>query len=328
MKPAILGIAGTLLDGAEAALLRAQAPAGIILFGRNIVDPPQLAALVGQLRAVLPPGAVLMLDQEGGRVARLRPPHWRAHPPAGILGALHARDAAAGLRATFLTGALIGAECRRAGFDVICAPVADLRHAGAHDVIGDRAYGADPASVAQLAGEMARGLLAGGVQPVVKHAPGHGRALLDSHAALPRVAADEAALALDLEPFRALAHLPWMMTAHVCYAAWDAARPATLSPVVIGQIIRGRIGFANLLVSDDLAMGALDGAPAGRARAALDAGCDLALYCSGNLTENAAILAALDDAPALPARLAAAASDTAPVLNAAAWAAEREQLLA
>ena len=191
MKAAIVGIAGPDLTSDEAALFRAQPPAGVILFARNIVDPPRLATLVAALRRVLPASAVLMVDQEGGRVARLRPPHWRAHPPAAALGALFGRSEADGLRAAWLNGALIGLDCAAAGFDVAAAPVLDLGLPGAHAVIGDRALAEDPTVVGRLGGAVAAGLLAAGVQPVVKHVPGHGRARLDSHLALPTVAAND-----------------------------------------------------------------------------------------------------------------------------------------
>jgi hypothetical protein len=228
MKAAIVGIAGPELGGVEAGLLRAQPPAGVILFARNIIDPPQLAALVAALRRVLPADAVLMVDQEGGRVARLRPPHWRAHPPAAALGALFARSPAGGLRAAWLTGALIGLDCAAAGLDVVAAPVLDLRLPGAHAVIGDRALAADPVTVGRLGRAVAAGLLAAGVQPVGKHAPGHGRARLDSHLALPEVAADD--LDADLLPFALNADLPWAMTAHILYPTWDPARGAARGP--------------------------------------------------------------------------------------------------
>ena len=330
MKAAIIGLSGPDLLPAEAALLRAEAPAGVILFARNIVDPARLHALIAATRAALPPGAVLMVDQEGGRVARLRPPHWRAHPPAARLGEIALRDRAQGRRAAWLTGALIGLDCVAAGFDVAAAPVLDVRVPGAHDVIGDRAYAEDPALVADLAGACAEGLLAAGCQPVGKHAPGHGRAGVDSHLALPTVAAIPEA---ELLPFKALAAiLPWMMTAHVRILAWDPERPATLSPVIIERIIRDEIGFLGVLVSDDLAMQALSGSPAERAAGALAAGCDIALHCSGRLEESASVLAAC---PALTpeaaerfaraARLARAARrDLDPV----ALAAERDALLA
>ena len=290
-RAAIVGIAGPALTAAEAALLRAHPPAGVILFRRNIADPAQLRALTAELRHVLPAGAVLMVDQEGGRVARLRPPHWLAHPPAGAIGALFARNPASGLRAAWLTGALIGMECAEAGLDTVAAPVLDLRLEGASEVVGDRAYGAAPEDVARLARAVAAGLLAAGVQPVGKHAPGHGRARVDSHFALPSVDAND--LAADLLPFAANADLPWMMTAHIVYRAWDPELPATLSSRVIGEVIRGRAGFRGVLVSDDLAMEALTGLPAERATAALAAGCDIALYCPGDAEGTAAVLAAV-----------------------------------
>jgi beta-N-acetylhexosaminidase len=327
-RAAIVGIAGPVLTAREAAMLGAVRPAGVILFARNIADPAQLAWLVASLRAVLPAGAVLMLDQEGGRVARLRPPHWLAHPAAGALGALHDGDPRAGLRAAWLTGALIGLDCAAAGFDVACAPVLDLRHPGADAVVGDRAYGAAPAIVARLARAVAAGLLAAGVQPVGKHAPGHGRATIDSHHGLPTVHGDMAA---DLAPFAANTDLPWMMTAHILYPDWDATRPATLSPAVIGGIIRARIGFPGLLVSDDLAMNALSGTPADRARAALAAGCDIALYCPGDAEGTEAVLDAVPDLTPDAARRLAAAAELARhrrlPLDRAALLAERSTLI-
>ncbi len=293
---AIIGISGTVLDPAEAGLIAERPPIGIILFRRNITSPVQLEALVGSLRAILPPGALLMVDQEGGRVARLRPPHWHGHPAAAAIGRLHGRDPDAGVRAAWLTGALIGMDCAGAGFDVACAPVLDRAVADAHDVIGDRSFGADAAVIVPLAGAFADGLLAAGVQPVGKHAPGHGRAGADSHLALPELAGiDEA----DLEPFAALAWLPWMMTAHIRYREADPRHPATLSRVILQEVVRQRIGFDNLLVSDDLAMQALTGSAGSRASAALSAGCDVALHCSGLLDESRDVLArvpSLDDA--------------------------------
>jgi beta-N-acetylhexosaminidase len=330
MKAAIVGIAGPALTPAEAELLRAHRPAGVILFARNVQNPRQLGALADALRRVLPPQAVLLVDQEGGRVARLRPPHWRAHPPAGAIGRLHAADRRAGLHAAWLQGALIGSECRAAGFDVVAAPVLDLVLPGASEVIGDRGFGRDPGSVARLARALADGLLAAGIQPVGKHAPGHGRALVDSHLALPRVHAAD--LRPDLLPFALLAHLPWLMTAHIVYAAWDPQRPATRSPPVIHGIIRGRIGFGGVLVSDDLAMGALSGTPAERAAAALAAGCDIALYCAGDLGPTAELLERCPAlSPAAASRLSAARSLAAArrmPLDPAALAAERDRLLA
>lgn len=310
-------------------MLRRSPPAGIILFARNIEDPAQLRALTAQLRGVLPPGAVLMLDQEGGRVARLRPPHWRAHPSAARLGRAFEGHAARGLRAAWLTGALIGADCAASGFGVACAPVLDLAYPGAHDVIGDRSFGADPVAVARLGRAMAAGLLAAGVQPVGKHAPGHGRARVDSHLALPQVEAAD--LGADILPFARNADLPWAMTAHILYTGIDPSRPATLSADIIGSVIRGRMGFMGVLVTDDLAMQALTGSPTSRALAALHAGCDIALYCSGELAPTEALL---ESCPALPppsrdrllaARLLAARRRIA--FDPAALAAERDGLL-
>ncbi len=345
MRALIVGVSGPVLLAREAEALGAAEPAGVILFGRNIVDPPQLAALVGSLRAVLPADAVLMVDQEGGRVARLRPPHWRGHPAAAALGAVAERHGlAAGARAAFLSGALIGLDCRRAGFDVVCAPVLDRRVPGAHSVIGDRAFSADPAIVAALGEAMADGLLAAGVQPVGKHAPGHGRAAADSHEALPVVTDDGAeadGAEADLLPFVRNAGLPWMMTAHILFTAWDAYRPATLSAAVIGPILRKRIGFAGLLVSDDLSMRALQGEPLTLMHHALAAGCDVALHCPG---EPEVTQAMLQEAPPLTAQAAArlvAARERAATAqrfdagasdpgadDAAALAAERDRLLA
>jgi beta-N-acetylhexosaminidase len=288
--PAIVGIAGPTLLPEEAALFRAFPPSGVILFARNIQDPTQLASLTATLRQVLPEQADLMVDQEGGRVARLRPPHWHAHPPAAALGALFAVDPVKGLRAAWLTGALIGLDCRDAGFTITAAPVLDISVPGAHDVIGDRAYAQHPVTVARLGAAVANGLLAAGVLPVGKHAPGHGRAQVDSHLALPRVTQDD--LSADIRPFALNADLPWMMTAHIVYEVFDPHLPATLSAKVIQTIIRGQIGFEGVLVTDDLAMKALSGASADLAVRALAAGCDIALYCSGDFALTQALLRA------------------------------------
>ena len=342
MRPLVLGVGGPDLLAGEAALFAVSPPAGVILFGRNVDTPARLARLIADLRGVLPPEAVLMLDQEGGRVARLRPPHWLGHPPAAAIGALHARDPAAGLRAAWLHGAAIGAECRAAGldgpgFDVIAAPVLDLAFPGADAVVGDRAFAEAPEAVAALGAAVAAGLLAAGIQPVAKHAPGHGRARVDSHAALPEIGAPDMpdGLQADLLPFALNAGLPWLMTAHIRYTAWDAGRPATLSPFVLERIIRGRLGFQGVLITDDLAMGALQGSPVARALAALAAGADLALECAGKPDANAALLAALPvmgggtAARLASARaMAAATAAAAGALDPAALAAERDRLLA
>ena len=329
LRAAIAGIAGPALLAEEAALFRAFPPAGVILFARNIQDPAQLTGLIAALRTVLPATADLMIDQEGGRVARLKPPHWHAHPPAATFGRLFATNPAAALRAAWLTGALIGEDCRTAGFTVAAAPVLDLAVPGAHDVVGDRAFARHPAIVARLGQSLANGLLAAGILPVCKHAPGHGRARADSHLALPRVTGS--GLSADIRPFALNALLPWMMTAHIVYDAIDPYRPATLSPTAIETVIRGRIGFQGVLVTDDLAMKALSGPPAGLAIQALNAGCDVALYCSGEFAPTQDLLRTC---PALtPAALQRlengrhAAANQRLTLNPALLNAERERLL-
>ena len=323
MKPAIIGLSGLHLTSGEAALLRTHHPAGVILFARNIESPPQLSGLVTAIRSELPPNPVLMIDQEGGRVARLRPPHWLPHPSAQTL-------ARSGLRATFLSGALIGLETAALGFTVVAAPCLDRFVPGATNAIGDRSFGPDPRTIARLGRAQADGLADAGIIPVIKHLPGHGAAQLDSHYALPTVQKhDEAA---DLLPFILNADLPWAMTAHILYPAWDPDRPATLSRPIIRNIIRGRIGFEGVLVSDDLAMQALSGEPADRALAALDAGCDLALYCAGDFGPTQKLLQACSPmldrtAERLALGREYAASRLLP-LNMATLAAERDRLLA
>lgn len=281
MKPVILGLAGPRLTKQERDLFRQHPPRGVILFSRNIQDPAQLSVLMAELKSVLKPDAVLMVDQEGGRVARLKPPHWPALPPVGNLQT----EAAA-----FAHGQALGEMVRTAGFTCTAAPVLDLRLPGASDVIGDRAITGDADIVGRLGGAIAQGILAAGILPVMKHLPGHGRALVDSHIALPRVPVltDD-----DLHPFIVNNKLPWAMTAHVVYEQYDPVNPATLSPFIIKELIRGRIGFAGVLASDDLAMGALSGTPVERARRALAAGCDVALYCPGDFAGNRDILEAL-----------------------------------
>lgn len=286
-KAAIFGCAGTSLTPAERDFFAANNPLGFILFARNVEAPEQVRALVNALRACVGrDDAPVLIDQEGGRVARLKPPHWRAAPPAAQLAALADRDADVACEAVWLNARLIGAELRALGIDVDCAPVADLPVEGAHDVIGDRAYGTDPGRVAALARAAALGFIDAGVLPVIKHIPGHGRARADSHLELPVVDTPREVLATtDFMPFRVLADMPWAMTAHVLYTALDKERPATTSPTIIRDIIRGEIGFDGVLVSDDLSMKALGGSFAGRTRAALDAGCDVVLHCNGDMAE-------------------------------------------
>ncbi len=325
MKPAIVGIGGPILSACEAECLLAHRPAGVILFARNVQEPAQLGALVESLRGVLPDRSVLMVDQEGGRVARLRPPHWRAHPSARSIGKLGGE---ASMRAAWLSGALIGVECAAAGFDVVAAPVLDVASADGHDVIGDRAFADDAERVALLGRAFADGLLAAGVQPVGKHAPGHGRARADSHVQLPVLDDVDAG---DLLPFARNADLPWLMTAHVRYTSRDMNHPATQSRIIIESVIRAT-GFDGVLVSDDLAMQALSGSAEERALAALAAGCDIALHCSGKIEDMRGVLESLHDAPAVTlarldaARRLAAASRVA--LDADALAAERDGLMA
>jgi beta-N-acetylhexosaminidase len=284
-RAAIVGLSGTALTAEEAALFRRHRPLGAILFRRNVENPAQVAALAAALREELGDAAPILVDQEGGRVARLRPPHWTAFPPPATFEGTP--EAAAEANA-----ALLGAECAAVGLDVVCAPCLDLRLPGAHDVIGDRAFSDRPEEVARLGAAWVRGLQAGGCIPVIKHIPGHGRALVDSHESLPRVTAAAAALEADIAPFRALAGAgAWAMTAHILYEAWDADRPATLSPRIVAEVIRGAIGFDGVLVSDDLAMGAMRGLSNDLAGAAIAAGCDLVLHCTGVLGETAALLA-------------------------------------
>lgn len=286
VRAAIVGLSGPELRAEEAALFRRHRPAGAILFARNVQTPDQLRVLTAAIREELGEDAPILVDQEGGRVARLRPPHWDAHPPAALFEG-RAEEAAEA------NAALLGMACVAVGLDVVCAPCLDLRLPGAHGVIGDRAFSGEPDEVARLGAAWVRGLQQGGAIPVIKHIPGHGRALVDSHESLPRVAATAAELSADVAPFRALAACgAWAMTAHILYEAWDPARPATLSPTVIGRIIRGEIGFGGVLISDDMAMGAMAGMADDLAGAAISAGCDLVLHCTGKLEESAAILAA------------------------------------
>jgi beta-N-acetylhexosaminidase len=302
--PVVFGCAGTELTAGEREFFRARDPLGFILFGRNIADPAQVKNLTKSLRdTVGRADAPILIDQEGGRVARLRPPYWRASPAAGKIGALageYGLDLAC--EAARLNSRLIAAELVELGIDVDCAPVADVPAKGAHDIIGDRAYATDAFVVGKMARAAAQGLIDGGVLPVVKHVPGHGRARADSHEELPVVEDRRSALeGSDFAAFRALADMPWAMTAHVMYTCLDDERPATVSPRIISDIVRGHIGFKGVLISDDLSMKALDGDLASRARAAIDAGCDLVLHCTG-------VLAEMDEiADALPAMTTAGA---------------------
>ncbi|MFQ5984456.1 MAG: beta-N-acetylhexosaminidase [Alphaproteobacteria bacterium] len=291
-RAVVFGCGGSALTPEEKAFFAETDPAGFILFERNCETPAQARALVAALRdAVGRRDAPVLIDQEGGRVARLRPPHWRAAPPARAFGELARRDPAAGAEAARLNGRLIAAELGELGITVDCAPVLDVPVPDAHDVIGDRAFGTEAPVVARLSRAFADALIAGGVLPLIKHIPGHGRAVVDSHAELPRVAAPLSLLrATDFVPFKGLADAPWAMTAHVLYEAVDD-RPATQSRRVIEEVIRGEIGFEGVLISDDLSMEALDGGLGDRAAAALAAGCDLVLHSSGALAEMEEVVA-------------------------------------
>ncbi|HLI65734.1 MAG TPA: beta-N-acetylhexosaminidase [Caulobacteraceae bacterium] len=303
-RACIFGCAGPALAAGEAAFFRDADPWGFILFRRNVETPDQARALVDALRTAVGRRAPVLIDQEGGRVARLRPPHWPAYPPGRAYGRL---QPALGEEIARLGARMIAADLAALGVDVDCLPVADTPVPGANDVIGDRAYAEDPAAIARLARAAADGLLAGGVLPVVKHMPGHGRARADSHEALPVVEASRAELERDFAPFRALADLPAGMTAHVVYTALDPAAPATTSARVIGETIRGDIGFQGLLLSDDLSMNALSGSLGERARAALAAGCDLALHCNGDAAEMRAVAEGVRPLQGLAAERAEAA---------------------
>ena len=297
MRAFITGLSGPALSEAERTFLRAAEPWGLIIFQRNITDPPALARLTEECRIVLGRDAPILIDQEGGRVQRLKPPHWPEYPPAAVYGELYERDRAGALAAARLGARLMASDLAAEGVDVDCMPVADVPVPGADAVIGDRAFATDPERVAALAGAFAEGLADGGVLPVVKHLPGHGRATADSHKELPVVTAERATLETsDFAAFRPLAGLPLAMTAHVVFTAIDPMAPATTSAVIVRDVIRGSIGFTGLLMSDDLSMGALRGSIAERTRAAIAAGCDVVLHCNGDINEMEAVAA---EAPAL-----------------------------
>ena len=283
----ITGIAGTELSAAEREFIGATRPWGFILFKRNVENPSQVSRLIEQLRdAVEQPDAPVLIDQEGGRVQRYGPPHWPVYPAGAVFGRLFDIEPALGLTAARLSARLIADDLLRTGVTVDCLPLADVPVPGADGVIGDRAYGTCPAKVAAIARAVADGLEQGGVLPVLKHIPGHGRATADTHFRLPVVDVTRDELeATDFAAFRPLADLPMAMTAHVVFSAIDLAHPATTSATMIEQVIRGSIGFQGLLMSDDVSMNALAGSIAERTRAIFSAGCDVALHCNGKLEE-------------------------------------------
>jgi beta-N-acetylhexosaminidase len=344
MQPTFLGLSGPLLTADETALFRAADPAGYILFKRNIETPEQVRALTASLVDLAGRALPILIDQEGGRVARLRPPHWPEYPAGEVFARLYEKAPVTAIAAARLNALALAACLRDLGITVDCLPLLDVRDAEGHDIIGDRALGAEPMQVAALGRATLDGLREGGVCGVVKHIPGHGRARADSHLELPVVDASRAELERDFEPFRSLNTAPMAMTAHVTYTALDASRCATLSPIVI-DLIRTDIGFQGLLMSDDLGMHALahpsaGGHPPGsnalqdfgaRALASLAAGCDIALHCSGDFAEMRAICEAVPPiTSAARQRLDAAmagigAGDATP---AATWADARDRLLA
>jgi beta-N-acetylhexosaminidase len=288
----ISGLSGLTLTAGERAFLREARPWGLILFKRNVQDQNQVTDLVREALHELGGHAPVLVDQEGGRVQRLGPPLWPSYPAGAAYGRVYDRDPAAGLAAARLGARLIAADLMELGINVDCLPLADVPVGGADQVIGDRAYGETPGKVAAIAGAVAAGLADGGVLPVLKHIPGHGRANADSHLKLPVVHADRATLeATDFAAFRPLKRLPLGMTAHVVFTAIDPVRPATTSATMIGEVIRGFIGFDGLLMGDDISMGALSGSIAERARASLAAGCDLVLHCNGKMDEMQAVAA-------------------------------------
>ncbi len=313
-KAVIFGCAGPRLGAGEQRFFAAARPLGFIVVERNRNPATPARTLDESLRAAARRAdAPVLIDQEGGRVARLRPPEWRAAPAAERFGELARHDIAAAREAARLNARLIAAELNDLGISVNCAPVLDVPATGAHDVIGSRAFGPDPRIVAVLGAEVCAGLLAGGVLPVIKHTPGHGHAMCDSHLEVPVVDAPlEALRETDFAPFRALADAPWAMTAHVVYTALDDS-PATVSRRVIEDVIRGEIGFGGLLVTDDLSMAALSGGLGQRARAALAAGCDTVLHCGGDLDEMREVADAVGPlSDAAQARVAAAEARRAP----------------
>ena len=309
IKAFIAGVSALSLTTEEKQFFTAHQPWGFILFARNIADPEQVASLTAQMRSLTGRrNTPILIDQEGGRVQRLRPPHWPAYPSGRLLGEIFSRDPRQGRRAAFLQSRLMALDLTRIGVNVDCLPVLDVPVEGAHDVIGDRAYSHQPWEVAQIARAACEGLLAGGVLPVIKHIPGHGRAAADSHREMPVVNTDAAILGCtDFYPFMQLADMPMAMTAHVVYSGIDAANPATNSKLMIKKIMRGWLGFDGLLLSDDLSMQALSGDFSQRTKSAFAAGCDVVLHCNGVMEEMIAIAQATPELSGAAARRASQA---------------------
>ncbi len=293
MRAFITGVAGPALTVEERQFLSEAQPWGLIVFTRNVAGRGPLRRLIDEFRAAVGRDAPILIDQEGGRVQRLGPPDWPSYPPGAIYGALFDRDRALGLAAARVGARLIAADLTALGIDVDCMPIADVPVPGADPVIGDRAYGVRPDKVAAVAAAIAQGLVDGGILPVLKHIPGHGRATADSHRGLPIVDAERATLeATDFAAFRPLAALPIAMTAHVVFSSIDPTAPATTSMSIVRDVIRDSIGFKGLLMSDDVSMGALSGTLSERTRAAIAAGCDLVLHCNGEMQEMRMVAAA------------------------------------
>lgn len=333
MKPVIFGIAGESLSAEERSFFREAEPAGYILFKRNCATRDQLRALTDDLRSLHGRDDLLiMIDQEGGRVARMQPPVWPAFPAMQRFDALYDVAPSSAIMAARWNARAIAQTLHECGVTVDALPLLDVRQEGASDIMGDRTLGAEPMRVAALGRAVIEGLAQGGVVGIVKHMPGHGRASVDSHHDLPTVSADEAALESDLEPFIRLSDAPMAMTAHIVYTAWDATRPASLSPIVIEQIIRGRIGFDGLLMSDDLDMKALQGDIPALAAGVVAAGCDIALNCWARMDDMVGIAEALPDiSEASRARLdraMAGAGEVADDMPLDAMLAQRDALLA
>ncbi len=294
MLPAIFGLSGLTLSDDERAFFRDADPAGYILFGRNVESRTQLRALTDELRTLHGRDRTFIcIDQEGGRVARMKPPVWAAYPPGAAFDRLYERAPISAIEAARAHAEALGLDLAEAGIGVDCLPLLDVRQQGAHDVIGDRALGHEPLRVAALGRAMLEGLARAGVMGVIKHMPGHGRAGVDSHKELPTVTVTDAELETDLAPFRSLKDALVGMTGHVRYTAWDSDNPATLSSTVIREVIRGRIGFDGLLLTDDLDMQALGGDVPNRAARAQAAGCDLALNCWAKMDDMVGIAQAL-----------------------------------
>lgn len=295
VKACILSVSGPELTPAEAALFRKHNPWGVILMGRSCVHRMQVRKLVADIWTATGRETLIFIDQEGGRVARLKAPEWPLFPRGADYAAIYARDPELGREATWLGHRLIASELAALSIHADCSPVVDLSVPGAHDIIGDRAFGAEPNGIADLAAAALEGLAAGGVAGVIKHIPGHGRAFADSHYELPRVTAGDNEMAKDFDAFARVAHAPMAMTAHISYDAFDPGKAATVSRIMIQDVIRGRIGFDGLLMTDDLGMKALGGTLTERADASIAAGCDVLLHCSGFLKDAGEILAEMTE---------------------------------